>query len=418
MNKLEKDLNKIKNIKLREDEKALIRANISDKINGRPLVSPYKFDFSPYVLISNWNRFSLMKAGSFALLFMFIFGSSLTYASEQSLPGDTLYSIKVNVKEEIEIKLASTSEKKASVEKSHIEKRLDEITTLKESGDLTEENSAIAIEEFKERTEDLHNSIDTLQGEGKSEEILKITQDLIPTLTDFVEESAPEVVTPESETVEISTMKIGVEEETPLEPVTEESEAIPLSLDIAINSFISIATEEVEKMIAQETEVIEEVREVNEQEEVKTEVEETEVINIETETPEVSTPEISTGTLPTSSTELVNEISLVDFGILNGVVFQNCVTTNENCLGKGSATGTILIYTKDKETLVKAVDVDEAGQFKTRLVPGNYVVDIRRIGTEKVLGVPEVINIEKDQNINLEINIFEKDITLNLPLGL
>ena len=84
-----------------------------------------------------------MKVGSFAVLFMFIFGSSLTYASEQSLPGETLYSIKVNVKEEIEIKLAGTSEKKASVEKSHIEKRLEEISTLKESGDLTEENSGI-----------------------------------------------------------------------------------------------------------------------------------------------------------------------------------------------------------------------------------------------------------------------------------
>ncbi|MBP6879722.1 MAG: hypothetical protein KBF62_01030 [Candidatus Pacebacteria bacterium] len=420
MNKLEKDLNKIKNIKLRADEKALIRANISDRINARPQLSPYKFDFSPYVLISNWNRFSLMKVGSFAVLFMFIFGSSLTYASEQSLPGETLYSIKVNVKEEIEIKLAGTSEKKASVEKSHIEKRLEEISALKESGDLTEENSAIAIEVFKQRTEDLHDSIDTMQEEGKSEEILEITQDLIPVLTDFVEESAPEEVVPttpeENFLPETSLMKEGpMETETAEVELTEEEEA-SISIDLAINSFISIATEEVEKMIAQETEIIEEVREENEQEEIQPE--EIDEIEVKTETEEVSTPEISTSTTATSTLDILNDVTMIDFGVVYGKVLESCISINEDCTGKESKTGTILIYTKDKETLVKAIDIDSNGQFKTRLAPGNYVVDIRRIGTEKVLGVPEVINVEKDKDINLEINVFGKDITLGLPLGL
>jgi hypothetical protein len=421
MNKLEKDLNKIKNIKLRSDEKALIRANISDKINARPQLSPYKFDFSPYVLISNWNRFSLMKVGSFAVLFMFIFGSSLTYASEQSLPGETLYSIKVNVKEEIEIKLAGTSEKKASVEKSHIEKRLEEISTLKESGDLTEENSAIAIEVFKQRTEDLHDSIDTMQEEGKSEEILEITQDLIPVLTDFVEESTPEETPSDSSDISTST-EISLMKEVPEEPTenteeTKEKELASISLDLAINSFISIATEEVEKMIAQETEIIEEVREENEQE--KPQLEEAEEIEVKTETEEVITPEISTGTTVTSTIEVTSEtVGLVDFGVLSGKVLESCVSLNADCSGKESSTGTILIYTKNKETLVKAINIDSSGQFKTRLAPGNYVVDIRRVGTEKVIGVPEVINVEKDKDINLEISVFEKDITFGLPLGL
>lgn len=420
MNKLEKDLNKIKNIKLRSDEKALIRANISDKINARPQLSPYKFDFSPYVLISNWNRFSIMKVGSFAVLFMFIFGSSLTYASEQSLPGDALYSVKVNVKEEIEIKLAGTSEKKASIEKSHIEKRLDEISTLKESGDLTEENSAIAIGEFKERTEDLHNSIDAMQEEGKSEEILEITQDLIPILTDFVEESTSEDAPSDSSDVSTST-EISLMKEVPEEPTenteeTKEKELASISLDLAINSFVSIATEEVEKMIAQETEVIEEVREENQQEQAP--LEETEEVEVKTETEEITTPDISTGILATSSINIAGDLMLTDFGILHGRVLESCISINEDCSGKELETGTILIYTKDKETLVKAINIDELGQFKTRLAPGNYVVDIRRIGTEKVLGVPEVINVEKDKDIVLEINVFEKDITLNLPLGL
>ena len=67
---------------------------------------------------------------------------------------------------------------------------------------------------------------------------------------------------------------------------------------------------------------------------------------------------------------------------------------------------------------MKAINIDSSGQFKTRLAPGNYVVDIRRVGTEKVIGVPEVINVEKDKDINLEISVFEKDITFGLPLGL
>ena len=412
MNKIEKDLEKIKQIKLREDEKALIRANLVDRINGRPLLSPYKFDFSPYVLISNWNRFSLMKVGSFAVLFMFIFGSSLTYASEQSLPGEALYSIKVNVKEEIEIKLANTPEKKANVEKAHIEKRLEEISTLKDEGNLTEENSAIVIDEFKERTQDLHESIDDLQDSGDSEVILEITQNLIPTLTQFVEESSAQTDT----TKEIKLTKEIETEENP--EITNSSDD---NLAMAISSIISVATEEVEKMIAQETEVIEEVKEdteiTTEAEDVTTAEEEN--VSVSTETSSIEISETSTAVEVTTSETIIEEDGLVEFGILYGKILDKCISIQEDCTGKEATSGTILIYTKDKAELLKAIDVDQSGKFRTRLAPGNYVVDIRRTGTEKVVGVPETINIEKDAEIPLEINIFDKEVNvLGLPVKL
>lgn len=411
MKKIEKDLEKIKQIKLREDEKALIRANLVDRINGRPLLSPYKFDFSPYVLISNWNRFSLMKVGSFAVLFMFIFGSSLTYASEQSLPGEALYSIKVNVKEEIEIKLASTPEKKANVEKAHIEKRLEEISTLKDEGNLTEENSAIVIDEFKERTQDLHESIDDLQDSGDSEVILEITQNLIPTLTEFVEESSAQTDT---------TKEIKLTKEIEIKENPEMTNSSDENLAMAISSIISVATEEVEKMIAQETEVIEEVKEDTE---ITTEAEDVttveENVSVSTETSSIEISETSTAVEVTTSETIIEEDGLVEFGILYGKILDKCISIQEDCTGKEATSGTILIYTKDKAELLKAIDVDQSGKFRTRLAPGNYVVDIRRTGTEKVVGVPETINIEKDAEIPLEINIFDKEVNvLGLPVQL
>ena len=162
-----------------------------------------------------------------------------------------------------------------------------------------------------------------MQEEGKSEEILEITQDLIPVLTDFVEESTPEETPSDSSDISTST-EISLMKEVPEEPTenteeTKEKELASISLDLAINSFISIATEEVEKMIAQETEIIEEVREENEQE--KPQLEEAEEIEVKTETEEVITPEISTGTTVTSTIEVTSEtVGLVDFGVLSGKV--------------------------------------------------------------------------------------------------
>lgn len=412
MKQIEKDLEKIKQIKLRGDEKALIRANLIDRINGRPLLSPYKFDFSPYILISNWNRFSLMKVGTFAVLFMFVFGSSLTYASEQSLPGEALYSIKVNVKEEIEIKLASTPEKKANVEKTHIEKRLEEISTLKDEGNLTEENSAIVINEFKERTEDLHQSIDELQDSGESEVILEITQNLIPTLTEFVEESSNETTT--SEEISLKTVE---EESSEGTEITEENKD---DISLAISSIISVATEEVEKMIAQETEVIAEVKEEPQiTEEATEEPSQEESVSVSTEISSTEISETTTGVEVTSSEPIVEEDGLVEFGILYGKILDKCISIQEDCTGKEATSGTILIYTKDKVELIKAIDVDQTGKFKTRLAPGSYVIDMRRIGSEKILGVPETINIENGLEVPLEINIFDKESNvLTLPAQL
>lgn len=411
MKQIEKDLEKIKKIKLREDEKALIRANLIDRINGRPILSPYKFDFSPFVLVSNWNRFSLMKVGSFAVLFMFVFGSSLTYASEQSLPGEALYSIKVNVKEEIEIKLASTPEKKANVEKTHIEKRLEEISTLKDEGNLTEENSAIVINEFKERTQDLHNSIDDLQDSGESEVILEITQNLIPTLTEFVEESSNENAISE----EISLKSVDSTSE-----ITEITEENKDDVSLAISSIISVATEEVEKMIAQETEVIAEVKEEPQiTEEVTEEPVQEESISVSTETNPTEISETTTAVGATTSETIIEEDGLLEFGILYGKILDKCISVQEDCIGKEATSGTILIYTKDKVELIKAIDIDPTGKFKTRLAPGSYVIDMRRTGNEKILGVPETINIEKGSEIPLEINIFDKESNvLTLPAQL
>ena len=411
MKQIEKDLEKIKKIKLREDEKALIRANLIDRINGRPILSPYKFDFSPFVLVSNWNRFSLMKVGSFAVLFMFVFGSSLTYASEQSLPGEALYSIKVNVKEEIEIKLASTPEKKANVEKTHIEKRLEEISTLKDEGNLTEENSAIVINEFKERTQDLHNSIDDLQDSGESEVILEITQNLIPTLTEFVEESSNENAISE----EISLKSVDSTSE-----ITEITEENKDDVSLAISSIISVATEEVEKMIAQETEVIAEVKEEPQiTEEVTEEPVQEESISVSTETNPTEISETTTAVGATTSETIIEEDGLLEFGILYGKILDKCISVQEDCTGKEATSGTILIYTKDKVELIKAIDIDPTGKFKTRLAPGSYVIDMRRTGNEKILGVPETINIEKGSEIPLEINIFDKESNvLTLPAQL
>lgn len=122
-------------VALRTDEKAQIRAAIMESIaSGNPSMSPF-------------HRFLRICSGCMAVVMLFVLcGAGVSYAAESSLPGDPLYTVKVNFTESILVRLNNSVEAKARVQARLVGRRLEEAEKLAEKSRLTAERVAIVQE--------------------------------------------------------------------------------------------------------------------------------------------------------------------------------------------------------------------------------------------------------------------------------
>jgi hypothetical protein len=65
----------------------------------------------------------------------------------------------------------------------------------------------------------------------------------------------------------------------------------------------------------------------------------------------------------------------------------------------------ILIYDANRQSVLEEVNIDKNGTYRIELNPGNYVVDINRIGIDRSTEVHGKINIEPGKTVVLDINI-------------
>lgn len=152
---IQKEINQIKKISLTKNEKSKILHNISVYADFHtPIPSP----FSIFSFV-NINK-KLVYALASILIFV-LTGGSLAYASENSLPGDMLYSIKTEVVEPIRISMAKTPEEKAVLETDFANRRLKEAEDLNRLGKLTPK--------FKKELDDKFNNHFSKYNELKKE---------------------------------------------------------------------------------------------------------------------------------------------------------------------------------------------------------------------------------------------------------
>ena len=122
-------------LSLRTDEKAQIRAAIMESI------AVYSPSYSPF------HRFLRICSGCMAAVMIFVLcGASVAYAAESALPGDALYTVKVNFTESILLHLNNSVEAKARVQARLVSRRLEEAEKLAEKSRLTAERVAIVQE--------------------------------------------------------------------------------------------------------------------------------------------------------------------------------------------------------------------------------------------------------------------------------
>ena len=65
----------------------------------------------------------------------------------------------------------------------------------------------------------------------------------------------------------------------------------------------------------------------------------------------------------------------------------------------------VMVYDHNHDKLVKQVDIDCNGHYSVALQPGEYVVDINRIGIDHSSEVPATVEITSGETVSLDIDI-------------
>lgn len=141
------------------------------------------------------------RAGS-ALLAVLLLAGGTAYASEGALPGNALYTVKVNIKEPIEVAFAISALQKAEKHTELAEKRLEEATKLAVNESLNEDTQIYLEQEFGEHVDSSLAAAETLEAEGNPEASLEVRShlesslvahaDILDLVEDRLEESGVE----------------------------------------------------------------------------------------------------------------------------------------------------------------------------------------------------------------------------------
>ncbi len=156
-NKLAK-LKNLKKISLNEEERNLMRAHAARIVMATPVLVTESF-------FKRGVQHGLRIALSSMLFVVFIAGS-VSAVANNALPGDPLYSFKVNVNEEVKGLFLKTPEEKVVWQQNRIENRVNEIQTLAETNSLTPAKQQTAEDALNSHVADLSNDLTTLSAQA------------------------------------------------------------------------------------------------------------------------------------------------------------------------------------------------------------------------------------------------------------
>lgn len=168
--------------RLSENERSILRSKLIEFISFNPIRGALpKLSDRNYISVFEVRAF--VKASALLLIIAVVAGGSgVSYAAQNSLPGETLYSIKVNVNEAIEEGLARTPEARVAVQSKQVERRLEEAQTLAKTDKLSKENEKIVIDKIEDHIKDLEKGIEELREDGRADLVLETTAKLTPVM--------------------------------------------------------------------------------------------------------------------------------------------------------------------------------------------------------------------------------------------
>lgn len=147
--KIKSGIEDIKKINMTSEEKSRIFNNI---VSQNPVPSIW----ASYFLFIKENRFARYAIVAFLIIFG---GGGMVSASEESLPNNFLYPVKVQIVEPIKSAMKKTPEEKAQYQSDLVAERLFEAETLASEGKLSKSNEKKISKLLEEHTEEFDQAL-------------------------------------------------------------------------------------------------------------------------------------------------------------------------------------------------------------------------------------------------------------------
>lgn len=383
----------LKMISLSEKEKDTLRYRIEQFISFNPIRSEVHVPKKTFYF-SIFTFKALGKAVSLVLIALIVVGGSgVSYASTDSLPGDKLYNVKINVNEKIEEKLAFSTEAKVVVQRQQVERRLTEAQKLVEKKDLSPEKKEIVKTNLEKNVKDVTESIENLKKEGKIEEALDTTSKIAPVL-EAHKKVLTEQKTEEDKNDKSDSFAVMAKMSVVLDEEAEEKDTLLDTVEDAIK--------QVEKA---EKEIIEEVNENQKKAEEVTE-KNTKEVSEKIEILKKENDESSKEDLRIKE-DMKQEISI---SLEKDPVMTNSTATTtdgtEKMLIKISSEDDVKLRIQESEKLIiQAEEAKKSGDFKQALLLSQQAKKIiTQIEEYQKIKQVEVSNLENSQKVNTEKN--------------
>jgi len=176
-------IKEIQNIKMNSKEKEHILENVLSFSYEKkePVKSPYSF-------ISIFQKNHFIYYGSMACLVLILGSSGVIFSSQKSLPGNTLYPLKVSVLEPINSAFRLSPETKAQYESSLVKERILEAETLSYQGKLDVAKEQQINDLIKTHKVAFSRAINEIKLQEPTEEIYAVATNLEDQMAEYSQE--------------------------------------------------------------------------------------------------------------------------------------------------------------------------------------------------------------------------------------
>src|SRR3989344_663441 len=149
-------LQEAKNINLSEDEKSLIRRELQMHVRKDQMLRQYIYGSK--LKLTKLTKLTLIKPMPIFIVILLALGGT-SFAAEKTLPGDALYSVKLNVNEHVQGWLSLSDEAKANWETVLVNRRLKEAEELASNSKLDAKTEAKIESNFEKHANKVQEHI-------------------------------------------------------------------------------------------------------------------------------------------------------------------------------------------------------------------------------------------------------------------
>lgn len=161
-NFIEKALARGRDVHLSVSEKEQVRKALLNTMEGKIQPMAPSRERRSYVFTSMW-----MVRMPVTIAIVLALSAGTSFAAHQTIPGDILYPVKIGVNEKVEILLAVSSKRVASVTSRHALTRLAEAEQLASEGKLDEVTKAVVETAFTQNVANLKENLKKIEGDGE-----------------------------------------------------------------------------------------------------------------------------------------------------------------------------------------------------------------------------------------------------------